>query len=197
MASSLNMPQLNHSSEKFQTMVFHNAGTLATMVEFRDRLRAAMDGAKVSRDALSAHLRVTRVAIDKLLDGRSKSMTAENCAKAARFLRADHFWLATGIGEMHPGEDDPQHKVADRCIDYLPAESAQWPMQTVTLAEYRTLSERQQGHIEGQIRNMLDVKKATAGAGRPRAGTVIDFARARSKRRPRPSLLDLNPHHRV
>lgn len=158
MASSLNMTPLNHSFTQYQTMVSCPGQTLATMVEFSDRLKAAMDGAKVSRDALSTHLGVTRVAIDKLLDGRSKSMTAANCARAALFLHVDLFWLATGVGEMRPHDHESQHRVAERRLNYPPAESTQWPMQTVTLAEYRTLSERQQGHIEGQIRNMLDVK---------------------------------------
>lgn len=128
------------------------------MVDFRNRLQTAMDRSGVSRDALSAHLKVTRVAVDKLLDGRSKSMTAENCAKAARFLEVDHFWLATGNGDMRLVESDSQNKVSERRALYLPNTAASWPMQTVSLSEYRTLSERQQGHIEGQIRAMIDAK---------------------------------------
>ena len=36
-----------------------------------------------------------------------------------------------------------------------------WPMQTIKLHEYLRLSERQQGHIEGQIRSMLDAIEET------------------------------------
>lgn len=115
-----------------------------------------MDYAKVGRDALRQRLNVSRVAIDKLLDGRSKSMTAENCAYAAQYLGVDLFWLATGIGEMVPSTRTPT--ACEATATYIATKPAEWPMQTVSLHEYRTLSERQQGHIEGQIRAMLDVK---------------------------------------
>ena len=125
------------------------------MVEFRERLKAAMVYASVDREWLMARLKVSRVAIDKLLDGRSKSMTAERCALTARMLKVDYFWFATGQGEMlekteplHPGVS--QWHVAESMPHY------NWPMSSVTAKEYRTLTERQQGYIEGQIRAMLD-----------------------------------------
>lgn len=119
-----------------------------------------MDHAKVSREALRAKLSVTRVAIDKLLDGRSKAMSAENCAHAARFLGVSIYWLATGLGEMRQACADSTpttHIAAERITDYR-CKPEQWPMQTVTLDEYLTLSERQQGIVEGRVREMLDVK---------------------------------------
>ena len=35
-------------------------------------------------------------------------------------------------------------------------------MLTVTLAEFQSLTDRQQGHIEGQIRAMIDAKSDSA-----------------------------------
>lgn len=126
------------------------------MVEFKDRLKFAMDQAGAGREALRAKLQISRVAVDKLLDGRSKSMSAENCAHAAQFLGVDGFWLATGKGDPHPVR--AEHTAREPLPKYAPVKSAPWPMQTVSLAEYLSLSERQQGHIEGQIRALLDVK---------------------------------------
>lgn len=126
------------------------------MVEFKERLQAAMTHARVDKATLAKRLKVTRVAIDKALDGRSKSMTAENCAQTARLLGVSHFWLATGIGEMHakmeyPASTKPEvHTVGEAHTSYG------WPLQTIRPHEYQRLSERQQGQIEGQIRAMLD-----------------------------------------
>lgn len=124
------------------------------MVEFKDRLRLAMEHAQVGREALRAKLKVSRVAVDKLLDGRSKSMSAENCAHAAQFLGVDMYWLATGAGPMLAGA----HHAGEPRPTYSTGNVKAWPMETVTLEEYLTLSDRQQGHIEGQIRALLDVK---------------------------------------
>lgn len=137
-------------------MVLPENPILSTMVEFKERLQAAMTHAQMDRTTLAKRLKVTRVAIDKALDGRSKSMTAENCAQTARMLKVSHFWLATGIGEMHakmeyPAPTKPDaHTVSEAYAPY------DWPLQTIRPQEYQRLSERQQGQIEGQIRAMLD-----------------------------------------
>ncbi|ADV01284.1 hypothetical protein Alide_3567 [Alicycliphilus denitrificans BC] len=132
------------------------------MVEFKERLQAAMDHSKVSREVLRAKLSVTRVAIDKLLDGRSKAMSAENCAHAARFMGVSIYWLATGLGEMCPEDSDrtPTTHMAAECVAHYRSKPEWWPMQTVTLDEYLTLSERQQGIVEGRVREMLDGKSS-------------------------------------
>lgn len=111
--------------------------------------------AGIDREWLMARLKVSRVAIDKLLDGRSKSMTAERCAVTARLLKVDYFWFATGQGEML-GKTEPLRAEGAQWFAAEPIPSYNWPMSTVTTQEYRTLTERQQGYIEGQIRAMLD-----------------------------------------
>ena len=131
------------------------------MVEFRFRLLEAMEHAKVGRDALRSKLRVTRVAIDKLLDGRSKSMSAENCALTADYLGVCGFWLATGQGSMLPNKE-PFTGVREKSAPYTITTASDWPMQEVSLQEYRTLNERQQGYIEGQVRLLL-AKKSNGG----------------------------------
>lgn len=140
------------------------------MVEFRDRLRAAMEHANVKRESLMARLGVSRVAIDKLLDGRSKSMTAERCAKTARLLNVDHFWFATGEGSMLAEAAPPERNITAALVasDTIATYST-WPMATVTLAEYNTLTERQKGHIEGHIRAMLEANHNKSNGGQAAA----------------------------
>lgn len=53
---------------------------------------------------LAEALGITRQAIDKLLKGGSKEMSASNNAKAARLLNVDPTWLATGEGTAQPAE---------------------------------------------------------------------------------------------
>jgi transcriptional regulator with XRE-family HTH domain len=49
-------------------------------------------------------LGVTRQAIDKILKGGSKEMSASNSARAAQLLNVDPVWLATGEGTAQPPE---------------------------------------------------------------------------------------------
>jgi len=147
------------------------------MVEFKERLKLAMEHAHVGREALRTKLKVSRVAIDKLLDGRSKSMSAENCAHAARYMGVDLFWLATGEGAMQRDQEGA-HAVCEQTPIYVTAMPPAWPMLTVTLAEFQSLTDRQQGHIEGQIRAM-GLEKSDPRSAPPRPGLVIPFPASR------------------
>lgn len=129
-----------------------------------------MTHAKVTREWLMERLEVSRVAIDKLLDGRSKSMTAERCAVTARLLKVNYFWFATGQGEMlDDNAPEQQPCCAHRAAEVPPEPYNTWPMATVTRREYGTLTERQQGHIEGQIRAMLDANHDKSNGGKAAA----------------------------
>jgi transcriptional regulator with XRE-family HTH domain len=79
---------------------------------YGERLKQAMvlagmagpDG-KLKRDArerLSRAIGVSVQSVGQVLNGDSKKFAPENSARAARFLRVDHFWLATGEGEPRP-----------------------------------------------------------------------------------------------
>lgn len=74
----------------------------ATMVvlDFSERLRAAMRRAGVDVRWLSNRLGVSYQAVAKVLNGGSKSMSASNTALAAEALGVNVRWLATGDGEM-------------------------------------------------------------------------------------------------
>lgn len=72
------------------------------MVEYKDRLTQALALAQRSTKDLQQHLNVTYQAMKKLENGKTKFFSAENNARAARFLDVDAYWLATGEGHPRP-----------------------------------------------------------------------------------------------
>jgi transcriptional regulator with XRE-family HTH domain len=83
-----------------------------TPSEYGKRLKIAMglaglleaDG-EVKSGAMAkigSELGISGSAVGMVLSGQTKQFTPENSAKAARFLKVDHFWLATGEGEPRP-----------------------------------------------------------------------------------------------
>ena len=94
------MPELNHSSECFATMVQPVEPTIATMVDFAARLRLAMDAVQMDEHALAKALDVSYQAIKKAINGKSKSFGSANNARAAQALGVRPDWLALGTGEM-------------------------------------------------------------------------------------------------
>lgn len=89
------------------TMLYGVARNLAfVMGTFTDRLGEAFEARGCTRAELGAVLRgpggkigISPQAVGQLLAGKSKQMTAENTALAARFLGVSAMWLATGEGK--------------------------------------------------------------------------------------------------
>jgi len=70
--------------------------------EHKDRLAQAMADAGLNSAQFAELLGVTRQAIEKLINGSSKSMAASNIFEAARLLNVDAEWLATGKNSKAP-----------------------------------------------------------------------------------------------
>ena len=70
------------------------------MVDYWERLSAALAHAQSNLKQLQEYLGVSYQAMKKLEDGKTKSLSAQNSAQAAKFLGVDSHWLATGEGEM-------------------------------------------------------------------------------------------------
>lgn len=74
--------------------------------DFAQRLALALGGAADVRPATAAMKALAKAlgtsyqSIAKLYGGQSKTLTAENCVRAARHLGVDVEWLATGEGSM-------------------------------------------------------------------------------------------------
>jgi transcriptional regulator with XRE-family HTH domain len=71
-------------------------------MDFKERLAHAIKRANASRTQLVQALGVSSQAISQVLAGDTRALTAENTAKAARFLQVDWYWLATGEGSPEP-----------------------------------------------------------------------------------------------
>ncbi len=78
------------------------------MIDFSERLQAAMKAASVSTSQLAEGLGVSYQAVKRVEEGRSKAFNAANNSKAAAFLGVSAHWLASGLGPMrdasHPTE---------------------------------------------------------------------------------------------
>lgn len=77
-------------------------------MNYASRLARAMEHARATTSTLARALGVTYQAIAKINDGRSKSLSAENNDKAARFLGVDPSWLATAGAAYEPANQLPQ-----------------------------------------------------------------------------------------
>jgi len=88
------------------------------MVEFSGRLKQAIDSRGVTVAELARGMGVTYQAVKRVLDGLSKSFSAENNAKAAGFLQVSPDWLATGQGSMELSRPDPVEIELENNPDY-------------------------------------------------------------------------------
>lgn len=70
------------------------------MIEYSERLKAAMDARAVSVSQLASGMGVSYQAVKRVLDGLSKAFSAANNARAAAHLQVNPDWLATGEGLM-------------------------------------------------------------------------------------------------
>jgi transcriptional regulator with XRE-family HTH domain len=96
-----NMTELKHASRLCSSMLsrrFHQGCKLSFTMEFGKRLEEALRIAGKERKDLADALGVSAQAIGQVIKGDTKALTAENCARAARFLGVDFYWLATGDG---------------------------------------------------------------------------------------------------
>lgn len=72
----------------------------ATMVDYAERLKAAMNAAGVDTRALSNHLGLSYQGVRKVVLGENRHFDLPNHLAAARFLRVRGDWLALGEGPM-------------------------------------------------------------------------------------------------
>lgn len=75
------------------------------MSTLADRIRAAMSASAVSQAELARACDVKPPSVNGWLSGKAKFLRGENLLKAAKALKVDQDWLATGRGEMKRAED--------------------------------------------------------------------------------------------
>lgn len=81
------------------------------MKTYGERLEEALKLAGRERKELCAAIGITLQALGQVISGKTKALTAENSARAARFLQVDHFWLATGEGSPRGANSDDLFRV--------------------------------------------------------------------------------------
>lgn len=69
---------------------------------YGSRLDNALKMRRKSRKELAKCLDISVQAIGQVINGPTVALTAENHEKAARFLRVNGYWLATGEGDSQP-----------------------------------------------------------------------------------------------
>lgn len=77
------------------------------MLEHNERIKIALTLSQKKASQLQKELGVSPAAMTYLLKGDSKGFSAENNARAARFLEVDAYWLATGEGAPRPMQPWP------------------------------------------------------------------------------------------
>lgn len=110
------------------------------MVEYWDRLKSLMDEREWDITRLANELKVSYQAITKVRDGGS--LGSKNNLKAAKIFKVNPDWLATGVGA----------KTSPTATDSQPM----WEFETVDVARWVLLSERQKGRVEKAINDELD-----------------------------------------
>lgn len=112
------------------------------MVEYKDRLHAAMKARSCGTQELADAMGISYQAVRKVLLGMSAAFSAPNNAKAAEYLHVQSDWLAAGIGAM---------TVADE----LQPAFGTWPFSPDLLPQVLALDARDRLQLEGALRLAL------------------------------------------
>lgn len=137
------------------------------MVDYVERLELALKHAQVTPKDLQAHLGVSYQAMKKLMDGVSKSLSAENHARAARFLGINSYWLATGEESMTAAS--PYDRTAGESVRLLAREKtaeyqSEWPFTQLTPSDFKKMDQRQLDLIEAYARGLVDESRKNKSA---------------------------------
>lgn len=134
--------ELKHSLTGCASILSTQVCTLLRM-EYGERLEEAIKLAKSSRADLAAAIGKSVQAVGQCITGKTGAFTAENSAKAADFLKVDHYWLATGEGQPRP----------DRA----------WPFKTFTPEQFYNLSQEVRDEFEDRLLGKIRRQEISSG----------------------------------
>lgn len=109
------------------------------------RLEEALRLAGKTRQELATALGISPQAIGQVIKGNTQALTAENSSHAARFLRVDGHWLATGEGDAKLAGPD-------------------WPFSLIDRGRYEALSPEQRGFIQGGLERLIGEQEALSAS---------------------------------
>lgn len=114
--------ELNHTFNPARKHALPLCGKVSGM-SYGSRLAEALLIADKSRRELASSIGVSVQAIGQIINSDESMLNAANSAQAARYLRVDHHWLATGEGEARPRPLlSPLAFDLARAFDRVPAE---------------------------------------------------------------------------
>ena len=144
-------------------MISAPVDTLASMNEFGKRLTMAMLRADVDRKGLAAHLNISVQAVGQAIN--AGKFSAENTAKAARFLQCNWYWLATGEETIEPGElhITPDDAAVIRRVLGAPAAAPQEDRRTTAGAKLRAIMDKSRQGEQLQVRQIATKNAAQRG----------------------------------
>jgi phage repressor protein C with HTH and peptisase S24 domain len=96
------------------------------MVEYRERLKQAMEAARVSPTDLAKHLGISYQAVRKVTEGESAAFNAANNSLAAEMLNVSPDWLARGRGPRERVPAAPLFAVQEPWTQYQPVSRAKF-----------------------------------------------------------------------
>jgi transcriptional regulator with XRE-family HTH domain len=101
------MLPLKHSFQ-IKASILEEGGPTLDAMTFGQRLEQAIELGQSDRAKLAKALKISVQAVSQAINGNTKAFSAENTVRAARFLRVDSYWLATGEGQARaPGNLTP------------------------------------------------------------------------------------------
>jgi transcriptional regulator with XRE-family HTH domain len=99
-------------------------------MEYGKRLAIAIEMSELrpreARALLAEAIGASTQAISQVLKGESKALTAENNARAAKFLKVDAYWLATGEGEPKAALSQAALAIAERYDSLTALQREKW-----------------------------------------------------------------------
>ena len=107
-------------------------------MSYGTRLEEALTLAGKSRQDLCTAIGISEQAIGQVIQGKTKAFTAENNARAARYLRVDSYWLATGEG-------------------HAKLEGADWPFGLIDRERYESLDAERRGAIQNELEKLITI----------------------------------------
>jgi transcriptional regulator with XRE-family HTH domain len=146
---------------------------------YGERLDRALTHAKKSRAELAQALMnpegdfgVSVSSIGQVINGTVKAQSAENCARAAKFLGVSHYWLATGLGHML--EPASGLRVEERQAPYDMSDAQ-------ALAQLHKMLQRLDAAMRGSAADVL-AGWAREGGAEDRSAAILGLLSASGKR---------------
>lgn len=123
------------------------------MGTYGERLDQAIRNAKKERKDLARALDISVQAVAQVIAGKTKALTADNSARAARFLAVDGFWLATGEGHLQPN-------------DQAAPAAAPWPFKRIDIGRVERLATDELAYVEGKLESVIESVESRTGAAK-------------------------------